>query len=1119
MECPKCQTENPETRKFCRECGAKLLIICPECDFKNFPGDKFCGECGHELKKLKEAPRIDFSQPQSYTPKFLADKILNNRSSLEGERKLVTVLFADVANYTSIAEKLDPEEVHQIMDGCFKILMDEIHRYEGTINQFTGDGVMALFGAPVAHEDHAQRACYAALAIQKAMGDFGEKIKEERGVDFLMRIGVNSGLVVVGSIGDDLRMDYTAVGDTTNLAARMESMARPGNILVTKNTHKLARDFFDFESLGIVQVKGKEAAQHAYELIKASEVETRIEAAAAKGLTKFVGRGREMEALTEAFEKGRSGSGQVVGIVGEAGVGKSRLLLEIRNMLPQEEFLYLEGRCLHYGGSMAYLPILDILRSCFGIKEGDQAILIKKKMDEKVVQLDDRLQGALPPFQELLSLKVEDEAFLKVEPQQKRERIFEATRDLLIRESQNKPLVIAIEDLQWIDKTSEEFLDYLIGWLANTHILLILLYRPEYLHQWGSKSYYSKIGVDQLSTRTSSELVQSILEGAEVAPELTDLILNRTTGNPLFMEELTHTLLENGSIERKDNQYVLSRKASDIQVPDTVQGIIAARMDRLEEGLKRIMQVASVIGREFAFRILQTITGMKDELKSHLLSLQSLEFIYEKTLFPELEYVFKHILTQEVAYNSLLLKRRKEIHGKIGSAIEELYPERVEEFYEMIAYHYSKSENATKAYHYLKLSGKKAAGNYANWEAFRFYKEALHILTKMSETKENKRKQVEIILLMAIPMGRLAYPEDSLEILQEGEKLSREIEEEKGLAHFLGLMGSYYTLRAGDYPLGIQYSGDSFRKAEKMRDIDLMAPTGMDLCIAYNFTGDYVKATNVASKVIALLEKTQKQSESFGRPWNVYSILHSYYGLSMDQLGNFDEGKALFEKGLRFALETKNLDTLSLLEMDHGMGRNVKGDGKSAIEHLRKCIRYCEEGQSVVYLGMAWTGLGWGYYLQGDLETARKYMEKGLKIQSEAGIPYFLSLHRLLLGMVDFDSSDLENAQGHIEEGLDLAKKSNETWVEAMCKIFMGRILGKGERSQSDRAEQYILEGIKVLNGLRMKPTCAQGYLILAEFYLATGRRLKALINLKRAQKMFKEMDMKFWLDLSKKAS
>ena len=339
MNCPNCQTENPETRKFCRECGAKLLLVCPQCGTENIPGDKFCGECGDNLRKPEEAPVVEYSEPQSYTPKFLADKILTTRSSIEGERKLVTVLFADVANYTSIAEKLDPEEVHQIMDGCFKILMDEIHRYEGTINQFTGDGVMALFGAPVAHEDHAQRACHAALSIQKAMTRYSDKLKRERKIDFKMRIGLNSGPVVVGAIGDDLRMDYTAVGDTTNLAARMESIARPGAILLTDHTHKLTRDFFEFQPLGKLEVKGKKAVQEAYELIRATEVETRIEAAAAKGLTKFVGRTKEAEALKEAFEKAQSGSGQVVGIVGEAGVGKSRLLLELRNVLPKRKFL------------------------------------------------------------------------------------------------------------------------------------------------------------------------------------------------------------------------------------------------------------------------------------------------------------------------------------------------------------------------------------------------------------------------------------------------------------------------------------------------------------------------------------------------------------------------------------------------------------------------------------------------------------------------------------------------------------------------------------------------------------------------------------------------------------
>jgi len=452
MKCPKCQTENPEDYSFCRKCRTSLSRICPQCGYEGLsPDDVFCGKCGHDLTEAKAAPTIDYTQPQSYTPKFLADKILDTRSTIEGERKLVTVLFTDVAGYTSISEKLDPEEVHQIMDGCFKVLMDEIHKYEGTIDKFTGDGVMALFGAPVAHEDHAQRACYAALAMQRAMGEYSERLRKDYGVEFKVRVGLNSGPVIIGSVGNDLRMDYTAIGDTTNLASRMETNAKPGTVLVSSDTYKIARDFFRFEPLGEVKVKGKEEPVEAYQLIEASEVETRIEASVAKGLTRFVGRDREIAALKEAFEKAQSGSGQVVGIVGEAGVGKSRLLLELREMLHEKEYTYLEGECLHYGGLMAYLPLLDVLRSYFDIKEGEREFVVKKKMAEKIAQLDKKLEAILPPLQDILSLKVEDLEYLMLEPQRKREKIFEAIRDLLVRESQNMPLIIAIDDLQWID--------------------------------------------------------------------------------------------------------------------------------------------------------------------------------------------------------------------------------------------------------------------------------------------------------------------------------------------------------------------------------------------------------------------------------------------------------------------------------------------------------------------------------------------------------------------------------------------------------------------------------------------------------------------------------------------
>ena len=1117
MRCPQCQFENVDGAKFCNECGGKLEISCSKCGKPNPPGSKFCNECGNELKELQAVAPVDFTKPQSYTPKHLADKILTTRSSIEGERKLVTVLFADVADYTAMSEKLDPEEVHQIMDGAFKILMDEIHKYEGTINQFTGDGVMALFGAPVSHEDHAQRACYAALSIQKALGGYCDKIEKDTGVEFKMRVGLNSGPVIVGAIGDDLRMDYTAVGDTTNLGSRMESMAGPGTVLVSGNTHRLVRDFFEFESLGKIEVKGKKEPQEAFELIKASEVATRIGASVAKGLTRFVGRKNSMAALLDAFDRVKSGSGQVVGLLGEAGVGKSRLLLEMRNLLPQGEYRYLEGRCLQYGGSIAYLPVLDILRSFFDIKEGDREFLIKKKMAEKILDLDEKLKGVIPPFQSLLSLKVDDEEFPKLQPKEKREKTFEALRDLLIRVSQEKPLVLTVEDLHWMDKTSEEFLGYLIGWLINTPIMLLLLYRPEYTHPWGSKSYYTKIGLEQLGTQSSSELVKAILEEGEAAPELTQLILNRTAGNPLFMEEFTHALLENGAIERKDEKYVLSRKASDIQVPDTIQGIIAARLDRLEDNLKRTMQVASVIGRDFAFRILQTITGLREELKSYLLNLQGLEFIYEKNLFPELEYIFKHALTQEVAYNSLLHKRRKEIHEKIGRALEELYPDRLEEFYEMLGYHYSRSDNFEKACHYLKLSGKKAEGKFCSWEAIGFYKETIDMLNRQPEDEKKKREKLEVIHLTTFPMLHLGYPEDLLPMLQEGERLSKELDDKRSLVMIYGRMGSYFAY-IGKPSRGIKYAESAFEEARKIQDVDLMAPVGFELCAPTMGAGEFLKTVDIAVSVLNLIEQTNRQSDFFGQSMNVYSALCGRCGGSMSYLGHFNEAEAVLEKGLLNATAIGDLRTLAVVELYCGHMFWAKGVWERAKEHYEICIKHSEEMKWPMVLSLAWSGLGYACSFLGDQVTAAKNIEKGLKIQLDAGIGWWLSLHYLFLSAVRFNSGDLKGALGFIEKALQLSQKNAQKFGEGQSWIWMGRIVGRSDPSRKDKAEQYILRGINILEKLKLKPFYTLGRFFLGEFYLDAGQREKAAKSLKKADGMFQEMGMDYWLARTKEA-
>jgi tetratricopeptide (TPR) repeat protein len=668
-----------------------------------------------------------------------------------------------------------------------------------------------------------------------------------------------------------------------------------------------------------------------------------------------------------------------------------------------------------------------------------------------------------------------------------------------------------VEDLHWIDKTSEEFLDYLVGWLAHERILLILLYRQEYTHKWGSKSYFNRIGLDQLSLKPSAELVQAILEEGEVAPELRDLILNRAAGNPFFMEELTHTLLENGSIQKRKNQYVLVRKPSELQVPDTVQGIIAARMDRLEENLKRIMQVASVIGREFAFRLLQAISGMRQELKAHLLNLQGLEFIYEKSLFPELEYIFKHALTQEVAYNSLLVKRRKEIHERVGKAIEELYPERLEEFYEMLAYHYARGDVFEKASQYLKLSGKKAERRYCSWEAIHLYREAINLLSKMPGEKDKEREKLEVIHSTTFPMLHLGYPEEFLPMLQEGERLSEELDDKRSLVKIHGRMGSYYA-HIGKPSIGIRYAESAFEEAEKLQDIDLIASSAFELCAPTMSAGEFQKTVDVASGVLRLIEKTRRKSDSFGQSVNVYSSLCARCGGSMAYLGRFDEAEIILEKGHLNATSINDFRCLAVIELYYGHMFWAKGVWERAIEHYEICSKHSEEMKWPMLLSLARSGLGLASSFLGDHMTAGKNVEMGIKIQIDAGIEWWLPLHYVFLGAVRFNSGHLEEARRLTEKALRLSQSNSEKWSEGQALIWLGSILGRSDPSRRDEAEDDILRGIKILEKLKSKPFSTLGLLFLGECYLDTGEKEKAVETLKKAESMFQEMGMDYWL-------
>ncbi|MDA3916519.1 MAG: AAA family ATPase [Deltaproteobacteria bacterium] len=1118
MKCFSCQSDNREGVKFCEECGTNIAIVCSGCDSRIPVGKKYCGECGQKLvlNEITQADQvIDYNRPDSYTPKFMAEKILTTRSSLEGERKQVTVFFSDVTGFTSLSEKQDPETVHQIMDGCFKILMEEIHRYEGTINQFTGDGVMALFGAPLAHEDHAQRACHAALSIQKVLMEYSRKVKKEFGTDFKMRIGLNSGPVVVGAIGDDLRMDYTAVGDTTNLAARMESLAEPGGILISDTTHGLVKKYFQLESLGKVTVKGKKDLQKIYKLTGVSDIRSRLDASKARGLIEYIGRVDEMHDLQKAFEKVKTGRGQVVGIVGEAGIGKSRFVFEMHQRT-DDPCRYIESRCFQYSSNIPFLPMLEIFRSYFDIGEGESEEGINKKLKIRLEDLDKDLILSLPTFRHFLSLPVRDNQWESLDPEEKRIKTFEAIRNFFILLSQETPLVLVVDDLQWLDKTTEEFISYFIERISNTRILLLLLYRPEYSHSWGNKSFYKQIWIYPFSRDESRRFIGCLLHNGEISPQVENLVLERTSGNPLFMEELIYTLIENKTIVKENNSYNLDEAMSQHQVPDTIHGIIAGRMDRLEDNIKTTMQVASVIGRSFVFRVLQTLPELNNEIKTYLLKLQSLELIYEKRVFPELEYIFKNVIIQEVAYNSLLFNRRRKIHGSIGIVIEEMHSNRLEEFYEVIAYHFSKSDHPENAYKYLKLSGDKAIRSNSAFEAFEFYKKAFAVLEQYFEGLEQKKKELEIIHAMMSPIILLNFPEESLGLLEEGAKISTELNDQKSLIRFYSNMGFFHSVK-GRHKEGIKFSGKAFEEATIINDLKAMAQAAPDLCVANLAVGRYSRVLEITSRMIHAIHKEEKERDNFGGPAIVYPTLFSISGFSQAHLGRFKEGISHCLYGLEEAVESKNLFTISLCRFNFGMSLLLKGAWNEARDYFTSCLKGLEKVEFVQIKARTKSGLGITEAFTNDPIHGRALAEEGLNEFQDTGIKGQVSILQCFAGMCCYLSGDLEDALLFMNKSLESAIKNDESYFKGNAMIWRGRITGNLPDSSQKEAKQQIFEGLGILTELDTKPDISLARLFLGELYTRNNQQKEAINHLKEAEASFKEMGMDYWLKETRK--
>jgi class 3 adenylate cyclase len=581
MQCPKCQFENLDDSVFCGDCGAPLLVSCPSCGSAPPPGYKFCNKCGHDLRKPSEELTKDLSfnqkieKIQKYLPEGLTQKILSQRDRIEGERKHVTVMFCDMQGSTALSERLGPEEAYTIMDEIYEILIHKVHDYEGTVNEMTGDGVMALFGAPIAIEDAPQRAIRSSLAVHREMAKFSDRLKQEKEISspLKMRIGIHTGPVVVGTVGNDLWVEFKAVGDTVNLASRIENLAEPGTTYVTEATYKLTEGLFLFEALGEKDIKGKQEAVNTYQVIGPSTKRTRFDVSADRGLTPFIGRRRELELLLDSLERVKSGRGQAVSLVAEAGLGKSRLLYEFRKTVSSEDVLFLEGRCLSYSRGVAFYSIIDILKANFDIRQEDRDPEIKEKIKKGINIVKADVNSTLPYLLELFSVKKSGIDKFSLSPEGKKDQIIEAVKRITLKGSEIRPLVLSYEDLHWIDKSSEDLLKQILESIPGARILMIFTYRPEFVHTWGSKSYHSQVTLNRLSNRESLAMITNLLGTEEIAGQLEDMMLEKTEGIPFFIEEFIKSLKDLNIIETKKGKYYLAKDIQEVSLPSTIQEV------------------------------------------------------------------------------------------------------------------------------------------------------------------------------------------------------------------------------------------------------------------------------------------------------------------------------------------------------------------------------------------------------------------------------------------------------------------------------------------------------------------------------------------------------------------
>jgi class 3 adenylate cyclase/tetratricopeptide (TPR) repeat protein len=1103
--CPECQADNRESRRFCSGCGAALPRVCAACRFSNEPEARFCGECGVRLGSGSAGPA-----PRAYTPAHLAERILTDRRALEGERKQVTVLFADLKGSMELLADRDPEEARRLLDPVLERMMEAVHRYGGTVNQVMGDGIMALFGAPVALEDHAVRAGYAALTMQEAIKTYGRQSEGRHGVEVQIRIGLNSGEVVVRGIGNDLTMDYSAVGQTTHLAARMEQLATPGTIFVTEAFARLTEGRLHLKPLGLMPVKGLTAPADVLELVDAEPTHGRFQAAPGRGLTRFVGRKAELAAFHRALERAAAGQGRAVAVIGDPGVGKSRLFYEFADSENVRGWLTLETGSVSYGKTNAFLPLRELLKAYCSIEDRDDPHRMEEKLSGCLLALDPSLLADLPALRSLLDLPGYDAQWEALDPAQRAQRILGGVKRLLVRQSQVRPLLLIFENLHWIDAQTQAFLDGLMESLPTSRILLLVNYRPEYQHSWGNKTYYVQLRLDPFPPDTAEELLSVLLgDGTDLGP-LKQVLIQLTEGNPFFLEESVRTLLEQQVLVGPRGARRLARALSYIEVPATVQTILAARIDRLTPEHKRLVQCAAVIGKELSLPLVRAVVGLPEaDLQLGLAQLQASEFIYETSLFPEIGYTFSHALTQEVAYRSMLHERRRVLHSRILDAMESLYADRLSEQVERLAHHAFHGEIWDRAVTYLRQAGAKALERSISPEAISFFEQALVALRRVPDRRETIEQAIDIRLDLRralVPLGERA---PILEHLQTAETLARGLDDHLRLAWIAYSMAHYHYM-SHDQERAVEAGQRALTLAEGA-DSALQVAVNMVLGYALHTMGEYRRAITVLRRNIEAL-RGDLARQRFGLPVVPAVTCRERLVRCLAEVGEFSEGIERGEEGVKLAEQIDH--PLSLTQMYLGLGHLYlrKGDVIKALPVLERGLAVGKLWNISLLTSTLICAVGHAYALTGRLVEGLPLLAEGVQLAESRGslLGHALRVTWLAEGYLLGGRPDA--AQDLAARALQLSREHKENGQQAWALWLLGEVASCRDPLDVDGASAFYRDATALAENLEMQPLLAHCQLGLGKLFRRAGRRQASLEALAGAAGRFQRLDMAGWL-------